>query len=118
MSSAAGSDPQPVRGYAVAHLRNVRMGPDLVTYLERIDATLEPYQGRFIVHGGKPQAVEGRWSGSLIVVEFPTRENAAAWYASAAYQEILPLRLRHAEGWVVLVDGVPDGHVATDALRS
>lgn len=107
---------QSARGYAIAHLREVRMGPDIVTYLEKIDATLEPYGGRFIVHGGPAQVVEGPWSGDLIVIEFPDREKAAAWYASDAYQAILPLRVRNAEGWAVLVDGVPDGHAATDVL--
>jgi uncharacterized protein (DUF1330 family) len=105
------------RGYAIAHLREVRMGPDITTYLEKIDATLEPYGGRFIVHGGPAQVVEGPWSGALIVIEFPDRESAAAWYASDAYQEILPLRVRNADGWAVLVDGVPDGHAAIDVLR-
>jgi uncharacterized protein (DUF1330 family) len=105
-----------VRGYAVAHLREVQMGPDIVTYLQRIDATLAPYQGRFIIHGGSPRVLEGRWSGALVVLEFPTPERAAAWYASDAYQEILPLRLRNADGWVVVADGVPDGHLAADLL--
>ena len=28
--------------YAVAHMRHARMGPQIVEYLHRIDATLEP----------------------------------------------------------------------------
>lgn len=103
-------------GYAVAHLRNVQMGADIVRYLHGIDATLEPYRGRFLVHAGGVQVLEGPWSGTLIVIEFPDRATAEAWYTSEAYQAILPLRLRHAEGWAVLVDGVPDGHRATDVL--
>lgn len=118
MSGAADPALQPARGYAVAHLHNVRMGPDIVAYLQRIDGTLEPYQGRFIVHGGTPQVPEGPWSGALIVIEFPTFENATAWYASDTYQEILPLRLRNADGWAILVEGVTAGHAATDVLGS
>ena len=45
--------------YAVAHMRQVTMGPPIVEYLERIDATLAPFGGRFLVHGGKPEVVEG-----------------------------------------------------------
>lgn len=107
---------QGVRGYAVAHLSEVNLGADIVTYLERIDATLAPYGGRFLIHGGTATVVEGPWSGNLIVIEFPTPEDAAAWYASDAYQEILPLRRNNARGWAILVDGVPDDHVATDVL--
>jgi uncharacterized protein (DUF1330 family) len=39
---------------AVAHLRNVTMGPAIVTYLERLDATLAPFGGRFLVHRSAP----------------------------------------------------------------
>lgn len=38
--------------YAVAHMRQVTMGPQIVEYLQRIDATLEPFGGRFLVQGG------------------------------------------------------------------
>jgi uncharacterized protein (DUF1330 family) len=105
-----------VRAYAVAHLRNVRFGSDITTYLQRIDATLDPYGGRFIIHGGRRQVVEGRWDGALIVIDFPDRASAEGWYESDAYQEILPLRTRNSDGWAILIDGVGPGHVATDVL--
>ena len=57
--------------YAIGHLRNVTMGPDIVEYLRRIDATLEPFDGQFIIHGGKVEVLEGAWSGDLIVIAFP-----------------------------------------------
>lgn len=107
---------EQVRGYAVAHLRDVRQGPDIVAYLERIDATLRPYGGRFLIHGGGVRVLEGDWSGTVIVIEFPSLEHAASWYASDAYQQILPLRRRNAGGWAMLASGVPDDHLATDVL--
>lgn len=30
--------------YAIANIQSIRMGPDVVEYLERIDATLAPYR--------------------------------------------------------------------------
>lgn len=105
-----------VRAYAVAHLDNVRFGSDITRYLRQIDATLEPYGGRFIIHGGQRQVVEGAWDGTLIVIEFPDRASAEGWYESAAYQQILPLRTRSADGWAILIDGVGPGHIATDVL--
>ena len=101
---------------AVANLRNVAVGPAIVEYLERIDATLRPYRGGFLVHGAPVEVLEGRWSGDLIVLWFPDRESALGWYHSEAYRAILPLRTTHAEGDVVLVDTVPDDHRATDIL--
>ena len=68
--------------YAVAHMRQVTAGPAIVKYLERIDATLAPFGGRFLVHGGRVEAVEGTWPGHQIVIEYPDRARADAWYHS------------------------------------
>lgn len=102
--------------YAIAHLRNVALGPAITAYLERIDATLAPFGGRFLVHGGGKTILEGSWTGDLIVIGFPDRAAALGWYGSAAYQRILALRTDHAEGDVMIVDGVPPDHRATDIL--
>ncbi|MEV5749531.1 DUF1330 domain-containing protein [Actinoallomurus sp. NPDC052308] len=103
-------------GYAIAHLHDVDPGPGIVEYLERIDATLEPYGGRFIIHGAKPDVREGDWSGDLIVIEFPDLQAAQAWYGSAAYREIIPLRADNSRGVLLLIDGVDRDHRATDVL--
>jgi uncharacterized protein (DUF1330 family) len=103
--------------YAVAHLRKVNMGPQIVEYLQRIDATLKPFGGRFLVHGGEVEVLEGIWPGHLIIIEFPDRESARAWYQSSAYQQILPLRTNNSDGDVILADGVPENHRATDVLE-
>ncbi|GEO18383.1 DUF1330 domain-containing protein [Microvirga aerophila] len=102
--------------YAVAHLRNVAMGPEIVEYLRRIDATLEPFGGRFLIHGGDTQVLEGQWTGDLIVLAFPGRDQARAWYDSPGYRDILRLRANNSSGEVILVDGVSDDHRATDIL--
>jgi uncharacterized protein (DUF1330 family) len=103
--------------YAIANLTSVRMGPDIVRYLEEIDATLEPFGGRFLVHGDPADQKDGDFTGDVIVVEFPDRARAEAWYESAAYQAILPLRTNNSEGWAVIVDGVSVAHRATDVLN-
>jgi uncharacterized protein (DUF1330 family) len=102
--------------YAVAHLRTVEMGPDIVRYLEEIDATLEPYRGRFLVHGGEITEMEGSWPGALVVIEFPSRELATAWYASDAYQAIVALRTRNSDSVAIIAEGVKPGHRATDLI--
>ena len=101
---------------AVALLRDVRMGPEIVEYLERIDATLAPFGGHFIVHGGAPLMLEGTDPGTLIVIEFPDHDAAEDWYASPAYQAILPLRTGNSDGTTFLVDGVGRDHRAVDVL--
>jgi uncharacterized protein (DUF1330 family) len=104
--------------YGVGLLRNVDVGPGIVEYLERIDATLEPFRGRFVIHGGNPELLEGEHPGDLIVIKFADRETALAWYRSPAYREILELRSDNSDGTIFIVDGVGEGHRATDVLAA
>jgi uncharacterized protein (DUF1330 family) len=103
--------------YAIAHMRQVTMGPQIVEYLQKIDATLEPFGGRFIVHGGDLEVIENEWPGHLIVIEFPDLEDARGWYNSPAYRRILRLRTDNSHADVVLVDGVRHPHKAMDVLE-
>jgi uncharacterized protein (DUF1330 family) len=105
-----------MKHYAIANLRNVRLGAGITEYLERIDATLAPYDGHFIVHGGQPEYIEGSWDGALIVIEFPDYDHARGWYDSPAYREILHLRTDNSDGVAMIVEGVDRTHKATDVL--
>jgi uncharacterized protein (DUF1330 family) len=102
--------------YAVANLRNVTMGPAIIAYLQAIDATLAPFDGRFIIHGGDKTVLEGQWPGDLIVIAFPEREAAEQWYASQPYRDIQHLRADNSESDVILIAGVGEEHRATDIL--
>ena len=102
--------------YAVGILNNVQMGSPIVEYLQRIDATLAPFGGFFIVHGGEPTMLEGSNPGTFVVIEFPDRPSAETWYGSAAYGEILPLRADNSDSTIFLIDGVDRDHLATDVL--
>jgi uncharacterized protein (DUF1330 family) len=96
--------------YALAHLRTPQINADVLEYLERIQATLDPYGGRFIVHGATVEVIEGSWPGTVVIVEFPDADAARAWYDSPAYQEILPLRTNNIDGDAIIVDGVPTNY--------
>jgi uncharacterized protein (DUF1330 family) len=102
--------------YAIAHLRSVTPNAEVVEYLQRIDATLAPYGGTFVVHGDLPEVLEGEFPGHLVVIGFPGPEEARAWYRSPEYQAILPLRTRNSDGAAVIVQGVGPEHLATDVL--
>ena len=87
--------------YAMAHIRTIDLNEEVLTYIREIDATLEPYEGRFIVHGVEPEVREEPFPGALVAIEFPDIERARAWFDSDAYRRILPLRtehIRHAVG--------------------
>ncbi|MEU6659101.1 DUF1330 domain-containing protein [Streptomyces sp. NPDC046821] len=95
--------------YGFAHLRSRRNHADIIEYLEHIQATLDPFSGRFVIHGPPAEVVEGNWPGSMVLIEFPSLAEARAWYDSPAYQAILRLRTDHIEGDLLLIEGVgPD----------
>lgn len=100
--------------YAIGNLfPPARLDDELLTYMERVQCTLDPFGGRFLVHGAPERAVlEGEWPGAVVVIEFPSMAAARDWYASPDYQALLPLRTRHMAGDVLLVDGVPEGYDA------
>ena len=102
--------------YAVAVIQETRFGPEIKEYLEKIDATLFPYSGKFRVHGGPYETLEGSCPADLVIIEFPTMSQAKQWYESAAYQAIKPFRANNTEGALFLVEGAPDDHKATDIL--
>jgi uncharacterized protein (DUF1330 family) len=80
-------------------------------YSRDVPATLAPYDGRFLVRGGDFSVLEGAWPSSRIVVlEFPSIEQAHAWHESPAYQAILPIRQQHAKThFMVAVEGAGPG---------
>ena len=77
------------------------------TYSSEVPATLEPYGGRFVVRGGAFSVLEGEWPASRIVVlVFPSVDQATAWHESPAYQAILPIRHQNAKThFMVAVEG-------------
>jgi uncharacterized protein (DUF1330 family) len=103
-------DPEaPMTAYALAHLHDPNLHPQVIDYIDQIQATLDPFGGRFLVHGPTVEVREGEWPGTIVIIEFPTIEQGRAWYESPAYQRILPWRTDHIHGTAILFEGVaPD----------
>ena len=76
-------------------------------YKQAAAASIAQYGGRYLVRGGTHEVLEGTWRPiRLVVLEFPTVEAAKRWYASDEYNKVKPIRLEHAVGHMVLVEGV------------
>ena len=76
-------------------------------YSARVPAVVAAFGGRYRVRGGITTTLDGQASAARhVVIEFPSREQAQAWYDSVDYQSILPLRLNNSTGHVALVDGI------------
>jgi len=76
-------------------------------YRKQVPATLAKYGGRFLVRGGAHHTVEGDWKPNRVVVlEFPSLEQAKRWYDSEEYREPKAMRLRAGRANLVMVEGV------------
>lgn len=105
--------------YALAHLRpQPPLHDDVFTYIERIQATMDPFGGRFLVHNTLAEVIEGPLDGGYVLIEFPDMDRARAWYESDAYQAILPMRTDHIPGTAVLLQGVPADYDAAASGRA
>ena len=75
-------------------------------YKGKTPASIAAFGGRFIVRGGEIDVLEGEAPlGRTVVVEFPSMEQARAWYASDQYTEARSLREGAARARAYIVDG-------------
>ena len=62
--------------------------------------------GRAIVVDDNPEAIEGQWHGSRVVVlEFDSVEAARSWYQSPEYQAVIGERHASTEANAAIVSG-------------
>lgn len=66
------------------------------------------YGGRSLLQGTRNEVLEGDWSPKrVVVVEFPSLQQARAWYDSAEYQAARKLRVASASTQMLLFEGRP-----------
>ena len=76
-------------------------------YRKQVLATIEKYGGRFAVRGGAVEPLEGGWNPKrIVVVQFPSIDQARKWYRSPEYAPLIKLRQKASKGKLVLVEGV------------
>jgi uncharacterized protein (DUF1330 family) len=79
-------------------------------YMAEAPVTVAAFGGRYLVRGGNVAALEGAWEHErMVVVEFPDRAAAQAWYESDIYRPLRDLRQASAEAVILLAEGVPGG---------
>jgi uncharacterized protein (DUF1330 family) len=64
----------------------------LTAYSTQAAQTLLPYGGEFLAKGAIEALHGDAVFSTKVVIQFPDRDSAVNWYASKAYQSIIPLR--------------------------
>ena len=69
--------------------------------------TVSAYGGRYVARGGAVDVREGDWSPSrLVILEFPTVQQARAWWGSPEYAPARAVRQSCADAQLVITEGL------------
>lgn len=78
-------------------------------YRDRAAASIARHGGRYLVRGGPIEPLEGDWAPrAIVIVEFPDRGRARAWYRSPEYAAALAVRDKALSRNLILVDGISE----------
>jgi uncharacterized protein (DUF1330 family) len=79
-------------------------------YRKLTTPTVAAFNGKFIVRGGETITLEGEWKPErIVVIEFPTVEQANNWWASEMYAEAKAMRQGAGKTKMIIVQGVDGG---------
>ena len=92
--------------YLIAEV-NLKDSEAYSDYLSKVPKIISKYNGEYLVRGGKISHHEGNWKPKrMVVVKFPNRERALAFYDSEEYKKFKAIRNKVAESNLIFVDGL------------
>jgi uncharacterized protein (DUF1330 family) len=68
---------------------------------------IEDHGGRYLARGGANIALEGDFRSRVVLLEFPSYQDALTFYHSEAYQAAREIRLRCTESSILAMEGLP-----------
>lgn len=93
--------------YIILTREKVRDQQTLDAYSAKVPGSLAGHDARPRVVFGRQLVLEGPEPNGVAIIEFPTFDEALAWYNSPAYQEAAQLRFQAADFRCVIVEGLP-----------
>ena len=80
--------------YFLVDIREVKDAAKVEQYRARVAPVVEKFGGRYLVRGGPFEVVEGTYQPvMLVMLEFPSMDQARRWYDSEEYRDLKQLRL-------------------------
>ena len=92
------------KGYWIGRV-DVHSGEGYKAYAAANPAIFKKFGGRYVVRGGKFEAVEGASRSRNVVIEFADYETALACYRSPEYQANIKLRQPHSIAELIVIEG-------------
>jgi uncharacterized protein (DUF1330 family) len=76
-------------------------------YKNLAQVAVAQYGGKYLARGGKTETLEGDWQPNrLVILEFPSSEQAKAWLKSPEYAPARAMRHQYAQSRMVVIEGV------------
>ena len=76
-------------------------------YVNMAPEAVKLYGGKYIARGGHNETLEGDWQAKrLVILEFPSVEQAKDWLNSSEYASARKLRHQYARTNMVVVEGL------------
>ena len=76
-------------------------------YVKMAPEAVKLYGGKYIARGGATETLEGNWQAKrLVILEFPSAEQAKNWLNSDEYAPARALRHKYAKTNMVVVEGI------------
>lgn len=93
------------KAYWIARV-DVRDPEGYKDYVASAKLAFDKHGARFLARGGASDPVEGPGRARNVIIEFASLQAARDCYHSAEYQRAAAIRQKHAEGEIVLVEGL------------
>ena len=92
--------------YLIVHIEVTN--PELMEkYRELVPKIVAKYQGKYLVRGGNSEILEGDYfKHRIVLIEFPSRQQANNFYHSEDYAPVKMLRIEAGNNSIVLVEGI------------
>lgn len=81
--------------------------PQLLDEYKKLSpATVAQYGGKFLARGGRCETLEGDWIPKrLVILEFPSVEQAKAWMESQEYAPAKRIRQKASKSNMIVIEG-------------
>ena len=95
-----------MKAYVIVNV-NVNDPARYAEYAKAATPTVAAHGGRYIARGGRAEKLEGSVSvNRIVVLEFPSYDQAKGWYDSPEYRAAASIRQSCSSGDLILVEGI------------
>lgn len=92
--------------YIVFTREKTRNQPDYDEYKSSVRSTLAGHSAKLLALGTRYEVLEGAATEGVFLMEFPSYDEARAWYDSPAYQALSEHRWKSSDHRCVIFEGI------------